>query len=389
MSGRDRLSRWWAVGLLLAVTGLGFWLRWLYARDVSFFVDEYLTVRAAERILAHGVPLLPSGNFYSHGLLLSYLEAPLLALGIHGRALLRLPVVLLSTATIPLTYWLGRRAFSRGAGLLAAALLAVAPEAILWGGRVRMYGPLQFFVLAATVIFYLWVVEERDRPLYAVLFVLAYWASIFCHAEAMLLLPLWGLWALVQRGWRWCLRPLHLAAFGLSGLAIVVEILLRRIGPPVQARVAAGVFEPQARQYLGAGIDWPGVLKVIRPLFLDPLRLPLTLLVLVGLILLLWAVLKVRSNRFSGESTAAVEGTAKAVTTNRKLYSYLYLYFLLLPVLFLLLFAVDPEWKSPRYGLMLLPYFFLLAGTVLAWVGRWLGRRMGLDRPLWRMGATT
>ena len=76
---------------------------------------------------------------------------------------------------------------------LAAALLAVAPEAVLWGGRVRMYAPLQFFVLAATVIFYVWVVEERDRPVYPVLFVLAYWASLFHHAEAMLLLPLWGL----------------------------------------------------------------------------------------------------------------------------------------------------------------------------------------------------
>lgn len=396
MSERGRVERWWAPGLLLAITALGFWFRWLYARDVSFFVDEYLTVRAAERILIRGIPLLPSGNFYSHGLLLSYIEAAVLGLGGRAPWLLRLPVVLLSTAAIPLTYWLGRRAFSQGAGLVAAALLAVAPEAILWGGRARMYAPLQFFVLAASAVFYLWVVEGRDRPLYRLLFVLAYWASLFHHAEAMLLLPLWALWALVQRGWRWCLRPANLAALGFSGLAIVVEILLRRVGPPVQARVAAGVFEPQARQYLGAGVDWPGVLKVLEPLFLDPLRLPLTVLVVAGLGLLLLGLLptrgsspgtaaRVRSNRFSGQSTAAVKDTAKAVPTN----GYLYLYLLLLPVLFLLLFVVDPEWKSPRYGLMLLPHYFLLAAAVLACLGRWLGWRLSLDRSMWRAVATT
>jgi len=90
--------------LLVAVTAAGFWLRWLYARDVSFFVDEYLTVRAAGRILAQGVPLLPSGNFYSHGLVVSYLVAPLLGLGVTEPWLLRLPVLLLSTAAIPMLY---------------------------------------------------------------------------------------------------------------------------------------------------------------------------------------------------------------------------------------------------------------------------------------------
>lgn len=387
MSERGRAQQWWAIGLLLAITALGFWFRWLYAVDVSFFVDEYLTVRAAERILAQGAPLLPSGNFYSHGLLLSYLEAAVLALGGRAEWLLRLPVVLLSTAALPLVYWLGRRAFSPAAGLVAAALLAVAPEAILWGGRVRMYAPLQTLVLAATIVFYLWVVEERDGPLYPLLFVLAYWAALFHHAEAMLLLPLWGLWALAQRGWRWCLRPSSVAAFGLSAVAILVEVLLRRLGPPVQARVAAGVFEPQTRQYLGATIDWPGVLKVVEPLFLAPLRLPLTLLVLAGLGLLLLGAVRAR------------RGARPPLPLPGRPLAYAYLYALLLPVTFLLLFVVDPEWKSPRYGLMLLPHFFLLAAAVLAGLGRglgvWLGSRLGPERQpgnargWWSAAATT
>ncbi len=346
--------------LMLAITAIGFWFRWLYVRDVPFFVDEYLTVHAARRILSDGLPLLASGNFYSHGLLLSYIEAMVAGLGGTDAWLMRLPVLIMSTATIPLIYWLGRRAFSPAAGLIAATLLAFAPEAILWGGRVRMYAPLQFFVLLTTIVFFLWVVSEGDRWLYPILFVLFYWGALFSHAEAMLLLPIWGLWALVQRGWRWCLRPASLAAFGLASLSIFIEILLRRIGPPVQSRVAAGVFEPTTRQYLDAAVDLQGVQRMVESLFLTPMRLPVTLLILAGLGYLLWVWV-----RKAGPDRAA-ETTALA-----------YLYALVLPVLALLLFGLSPSWQSPRYAFMLLPQLFLIAATVLTWLGQWLQIRTG------------
>jgi len=41
----------------------------------------------------------------------------------------------------------GRRWFSAEAGLVAATLMAVAPTAVLWGGRARMYALLQLLVL--------------------------------------------------------------------------------------------------------------------------------------------------------------------------------------------------------------------------------------------------
>ena len=212
-----RWSQAWMYLVLAGVTAAGFWLRWRYAQDVSFFVDEYLTARAADRIIARGMPILPSGNFYSHGLLLSYMEAAVLGLGGSEPWLMRLPVLLLSTATIPLVFWLGRRTGSPAAGLVAAALLAFSPESILWGGRLRMYGTLQFFVLLATAAFNLWVVESQDRPSRRWFFTLTFWAALFNHAEAVLLLPVWGTWALAQRGWRWCLKVPNLLAFALSG----------------------------------------------------------------------------------------------------------------------------------------------------------------------------
>jgi len=376
MREERRFEPLWIAVLLVAVTAAGFWLRWLYARDVSFFVDEYLTVRAAGRILAQGAPLLPSGNFYSHGLLVSYLVAPLLGLGVTEPWLLRLPVLLLSTAAIPLLYWTGWRIFGRrpGAGLVAAALLAFAPEAILWGGRLRMYATLQFFVQLAVLIFYLWVVEKQDRPALRLLFVLAFWGALLSHAEAMLLLPLWGLWALVQRGWRWCLRPANLVTFALAGLSAVVEIGLRQIGPPVQAWVSPGVFQPEARQYLGAALDWPGMSKVLGPLLPAPAGWLLAAVVMGGLVCLV---------------AVWVRGRGKAASTETR--GLAYLYWLLLPALAMLLFGVNPEWKSSRYGLMLLPLFFLIAGAALAIAGRrlpalcrvqpeWIvwGRRLGL-----------
>jgi hypothetical protein len=366
---RAERSSWAIAILLLVITALGFAFRLAYALDVPFFVDEYLQVRAAERIVAQGVPLLPSGNFYSHGLFLSYLVAGLIGLGARADWLLRLPVLLLSTACIPLTYWLGRRAFSAATGLLAAGALAVAGDAILWGGRVRMYAPLQFFALALTAVFYLWVVEERDRSLYRALFVLAFWGALFSHAEAMLLLPILAAWALVQRGWQWSLRPANWGAFALAGLSVLAEILLRGLGPPVQARLGPGIFQPQARQYLGTGIDWPGVAKVVEPLFLAPERLAPTLLVIAGMG---WLLVRLALSRREGVLDVHDRGL-------------LYLYTLLVPVLLLLLFAVDPEWKSPRYGLMLLPHYFLIAAAVLvlvarglpAFVARWASQKAG------------
>jgi hypothetical protein len=343
---------------------------------VPFFVDEYLQVRAAQRILDQGLPLLPSGNFYSHGLVVSYLIAPIVASGTQVLWLIRLPVLVLSTAAIPLAYLTGRRMFSPGAGLVAAALLACAPEAILWGGRVRMYGPLQFFVQLATLVFYVWVVCGRDRPLYRWGFVLAYWAALFSQVEASILLPLWGVWALLQRGLRWCLRPPNLAAFALAGAAILIEIGLRRIGPPVQAWLAPGVFQPAPPQYLGAGLDLPGAWKVLQPLFVTPVRLPLALLAIAGLVWLIVAgVQRVAGSRVNEYETAGrkrMEPVPMRPFGSDSLTPFAYLYFLLLPSLAVLLFGVDPDWKSPRYGLMLLPIFFVLAGGLLAALGRWL-----------------
>ena len=114
-----RLQRIIILVLILA----GFALRLHYLITTHPFFDEYTTVLAARQILRHGWPMLPSGLFYEHGLLATYLITPFTALFIDtpltqwqpahwGLMLSRWPSLLLSTATIPLIYTLGRRGFN-------------------------------------------------------------------------------------------------------------------------------------------------------------------------------------------------------------------------------------------------------------------------------------
>ena len=234
MTWGKRWSGWIGALAMVLILSAAFWLRWTYVRNVSLYVDEYITLRAAQQILDRGLPLLPTGNFYSHGLILSYIEAALMALTGFDPLVARLPVLLLSLLTVVLTWWLGQRWFSPPVGLLAAALLTLSPEAIIWGGRARMYGPLQFFVLL-TLFLYWRCLEAEGHWRRALLFALSFLCALFLHAEATLLLPVlvliafgaaWpglrqgGLLAVLRRWWQTGL----VAAWFVVGLGALVEL---------------------------------------------------------------------------------------------------------------------------------------------------------------------
>ena len=144
--------------LALLLTLLAFALRLSYAVTSHPFIDEFTSILAARQILRYGWPILPSGLFYEHGLVFSYLDAPFVALAMANQPinylLARLPSLAIGTALVPLLYWLGRRWFSPGVGLLAALLLTFSPEAITWAGRARMYALTQLLVLALIFLAY-------------------------------------------------------------------------------------------------------------------------------------------------------------------------------------------------------------------------------------------
>ena len=140
-----KINRLYVILLVLCLA-FAFWLRWQFITQVNLYPDEFVTLLAMDMIGQKGIPELPSGLFYEHGLLYSYL-AGMVALVGEPAFLGRLTSLVLGLSTIGLTYLLGQKCFSPPVGLLAAAGLTLASSAIHWHGRVRMYALLQLFVL--------------------------------------------------------------------------------------------------------------------------------------------------------------------------------------------------------------------------------------------------
>ena len=101
-------------GALLALVVAAFLLRLAYLLHSHPFIDEFTTILAARAILQRGLPVLPSGLFYEHGLLFTYLDAPFVALAGEKSlfAMARVPSLLLGTLSVLLVAWVGSRWFS-------------------------------------------------------------------------------------------------------------------------------------------------------------------------------------------------------------------------------------------------------------------------------------
>ena len=125
---------------------------------------------------------------------------------------IRLPSLILGTATIPLTYLAGRRAVGRDAGLVGAALVALSPFAIFYGTEGRAYATLAF--LAAASLFFLLRAVERGG-----VWAWAAWAVTAClilytHYTGIYVLLGEALWVMVLHPER--RRGLLLAGAGVA-----------------------------------------------------------------------------------------------------------------------------------------------------------------------------
>ncbi len=191
--------------VILIFTLAGFALRLHYLTTTHPFFDEYTTVLAARQILQQGWPILPSGLFYEHGLLATYLTTPFTALFIDaplsqwqpahwGLMLARWPSLLIGTATIPLIYTLGQRGFNAQPGqvtpapLLAAGLFALSPEGMVWGGRTRMYALATLLVLLAVYWAYRGAIYPAPAK-YRWWALLALLATLLTQFGAIMLIP--------------------------------------------------------------------------------------------------------------------------------------------------------------------------------------------------------
>jgi hypothetical protein len=115
-------------------------------------------------------------------------------------------------------------------------------------------------------------------------------------------------------------------------------------GLPGEASHLEGIHQVRPYLALPTGNLLGGVLG-FAPAFIDPWRLPYTLLTVAGLVYLV---------RKPGRRSA-----------------WLYLYLVLGIVLVELFFLAGPTWQTPRYAFMILPLLWLVGGAVLA---RWFQR---------------
>ena len=349
-------------GLLLALMAIGFTLRLSYAHSANPYIDEYTTFWMAQRTIEHGVPFFPTGSLYSHGLLFTYLDALFISIFGFSELMARLPSVIIGVASIPLLYWVGKKIVSPWAGMIAATLLALDPQAIIWGGRARNYSLLLFLLLLATLFFYQGVVRQ-DKSRYRRLYTLFFLLAIFTHTESLLLFPAFLLCALLWRGWRWFLRPSVLLESLLCILGMGLNLYLWRLARPPGWQAFGEPYPNFAPSFSPLR-----ALKRYSPFFLGPDQLPfvglLSLLALVGAILILW------SARRRG---------LKSLVEERGGYLFLYLFFGL--ALLEMIFLVGPKRWSPRYLFMLSPHFFLMGSGVVVWgVEGLLGRRKQPER---------
>jgi hypothetical protein len=322
----------WTVLLVLVVVALA--LRWRYIRDISLFVDEFVTAWAARNVPLRGLPGFPSGNLYPHGFTFTYLEVPFV-LGQFNETLARIPGLIISLATIPVAYWVGRRLFSERAGLVAAAAMAVDPDFIVWGGRARMYGLLQLLTLLVVYFFWRGLVEDRARDRYLAMGLLV--VTIFTHAEAEFLLPILGLAALVAWPWRRLLRWNVVLPFALGALGAVAFFLMDKYGQPGHLQI----MEQEGRSYLNLSADLLSGPQAFAPVFTALHRLPFTVLALAGLYFLF-------RPRFDRRSPLT------------------YLYVVFGGLIALLILLSNAAWQRERYLFLVLPLLFLIGGEVLS-----------------------
>ncbi len=356
----DRAAKRWLLYLLLAgIISVGGWLRWSYAHGANLFVDEFSTILASQGILRHGWPLLPTGSFYGHGLIFSYLEAVFIgAIGV-AKETIRAPSLAASILALPLAYAAGRRMFSWKVGLLAATLLCLDSESIIWGGRARAYALLQTLALSSFALAYIGAIRGDSAKLRLASF-LFLTAAILTHAEAMLLLPALLLGLLVIRGWRRMIRLDIIIGAAICGAASLATIFLARwvIGGQL-----IGIETLDSRPLFSPSLSVGRALVEFAPFFLEDGRWVATLLIIAGLLL---AFTLGRDRRGAHRKALIFAGVLFGATIGQ------------------MIFLVGDTWWSPRYLFMLiLLYFLIVAGAAEAGLDA-LVSRLRWSGSLWK-----
>ena len=198
---RKQARRIAIVGAMLALIWIGLWFRLLYIERPYFHPDEFISMVIAKTVAEHGVPVLPSGLWYDPEIAFSYFSGLFVWLLGASSFAVRWAGVFFGVLSIPMAYVTARRILSSpSAGIAAATFLAVAPEAVLWGGRARRYSMGEFLILLMLLLIWLGAVEG-DRRRYRLFFYGACVVAGLTFLQALVVIPPLFL-AVVLLAWR-------------------------------------------------------------------------------------------------------------------------------------------------------------------------------------------
>jgi len=360
-----------------AVLVLALWLRLQFIHAIRLYPDEFVTLLAVQMIGEKGLPVMPSGLFYEHGQLFSYFGSLASLIG-PGQIMVRYVSLVCGLLTLGLAFYIGRRWFSPAVGLIAITGLAVAPAAIHWSGRARMYALLQLLVLLTLGLAYEGIVRNKARWRWAAL--LVYLGATLTQFAAVALAPplalaAFAIWLLGQpparRSWHslkstLLKRHIWFELVALIGI-LVVAFWVKRLGQPkgleafrVEDTLAGlvQVFTIYSDFSFNLASGW----QAVAPFYLALPSLifgPFALLAIGGE----WLEHR-RGGRAS--SLDAPQATAG--------YPALYLTLILLITTLEIILLVSPDRRDDKYIFMLLPVLFLLGAQ-----GMMVGLRLVLS----------
>lgn len=192
-----------ATVLLLAVA-LGYWLWFgLTLRNIHF--DEGVSILAAQGILEHGYPQLPSGFFYGRGYVPHYLlAASIRVFGLNSFSIM-LPSLIMGLGSLLLVFQIAKNVIGKPwIGVAAIILLLVLQLETWYATSPRMYMALQFFSLLA--VYATWRGYIQDEGKYKIVTAFAIIAVILSHRQGVILavaLPVPALAIMWMRGEKW------------------------------------------------------------------------------------------------------------------------------------------------------------------------------------------
>ncbi len=392
--------------LLFLFILLGFGLRLYYVTHTHPFFDEFTTVLATRQILQHGWPVLPSGLFYEHGLLATYLITPFAAFFVNtptelwhaadwGLMMARWPSVLLGTITIPLVYKVSCRVFppsiAPAIGLFAAGFFALSPEGMVWGGRARMYALATLLVLLTVYWAYRGSVYPAPAKYrWAALFALL--ATLLTQFGALMMGPPLVI-AMVVVAWQswprnitstpriWFLRPAILFEGVGLGAVLGTAILVKRLGRPIgmdnlTESNGGGLLETlinTVAYQTAFHFTIADTTKFLGRQFGVPHHYWLSLIAVVGslLVLIFWVV-----KRFTPHPSSLPkekeqldspfpQGEGLGVRGVSKSHFFLFLWLIFGLIILEMVTLLEPFRRNPRYIVMYLPLFYLIVGGAI------------------------